>query len=83
MSHRGYPGGHHIEVALFTGVAPEGVRSGNDIRNTISLDQEVASRIGGATRFPYLSLGGSDMSWNRQGVKVPSESRTFQRVRTG
>ena len=26
MSHRGYPGGHHTEVALLTGVAPEGVR---------------------------------------------------------
>src|SRR5262249_54410753 len=38
MSHRGYPGGHHAEVALLTGVAPEGVRFG-DIRNTISLDQ--------------------------------------------
>src|SRR5262249_18182379 len=46
MSHRGYPGGHHAEVALFTGVAPEGVRDMNDIRNTISLDQEVAERIG-------------------------------------
>src|SRR5262249_45902314 len=23
MSHRGYPGGHHTEVAIFTGVAPE------------------------------------------------------------
>src|SRR4051794_140222 len=41
MAHRGYPGGHHAEVALFTGVAPEGVRDMGDIRNTISLDQEV------------------------------------------
>src|ERR1700722_1602420 len=74
MSHRGYPGGHHTEVALLTGVAPEGVRFG-DIRNSISLDQEVASRIGGETRFPYLSLGGGVLSWNRKGVKVPSEDR--------
>ena len=28
MSHRGYPGGHHTEVALLTGVVPEGVRFG-------------------------------------------------------
>src|SRR5437868_12254765 len=62
MSHRGYPGGHHIEVALFTGVAPEGVRSGNDIRNTISLDQEAASRLGGDTRFASLVLGGGDIA---------------------
>jgi len=51
LSHRGYPGGHHTEVALLTGVAPEGVRFG-DIRNTISLHQEAASRLGGETRFP-------------------------------
>jgi hypothetical protein len=81
MSHRGYPSGHHAEVALFTGVAPEGVRSMNDIRNTISLDQEVAEKIGGETRFPYLSLGVGGtgaISWNRKGVKVPSEGRATQ-----
>jgi hypothetical protein len=78
MSHRGYPGGHHIEVALFTGVAPEGVRSGNDIRNTISLDQEVAGRLGGETRFASLVLGGGDLAWNRRGVRIPSQSRATQ-----
>jgi len=81
MAHRDYPGGHHAEVALLTGVAPEGVRNMNDIRNTISLDQEIAGRIGGATRFPYLSLGGGGtgvLSWNRKGVKVPSEGRATQ-----
>lgn len=81
MSHRGYPGGHHAEVALFTGVAPEGVRDMNDIRNTISLDQEAAERLGGATRFPYLSLGSGGtgtLSWNRKGVKVPAEGRATQ-----
>src|SRR6516225_3885888 len=81
MSHRGYPGGHHAEVALFTGVAPEGVRNMNDIRNSISLDQEVAERVGGATRFPYLSLGGGGtgaLSWNRKGVRVPAEGRATQ-----
>ena len=61
LSHVGYPGGHHTEVALLTGVAAEGVRFG-DIRNTISLDQEVASRLGGETRFPSLSLGGGPLS---------------------
>jgi hypothetical protein len=81
MSHRGYPGGHHAEVALFTGVGPDGVRNMNDIRNSISLDQEIAERIGSATRFPYLSLGGGGtgaLSWNRKGVKVPAEGRATQ-----
>src|SRR5262249_38302770 len=80
MSHRGYPGGHGTEVALLTGLTPDRIRPG-DIRNTISLDQEVASRIGGETRFPYLSLGGSDMSLNRPGVKVPSEARATELFR--
>jgi len=81
LSHRGYPGGHHAEVALFTGVAPEGVRDMGSIRNTISLDQEVASRLGGETRFPYLSLGGGGtgaLSWNRKGMRVPAEERATQ-----
>jgi hypothetical protein len=80
MSHRGYPGGHQTENALLTGVAPEGVRSG-DLRNTISLDQEVASRVGGETRFPYLTLGNGGtgaLSWNRKGVKVPLEDKATQ-----
>ncbi|WP_020471024.1 DUF1552 domain-containing protein [Zavarzinella formosa] len=81
MSHRGYPGGHHAEVALFTGVAAEGVRDMGDIRNTISLDQEAAQHLGGETRFPYLSLGGGGtgaLSWNRKGVKVPAEGQATQ-----
>ena len=81
MSHRGYPGGHHAEVALLTGVAPEGVRDMGDIRNTISLDQEVAARIGDQTRFPYLTLGGGgtgSLSWNRKGVRIPAEGRATQ-----
>src|SRR5258708_5979507 len=48
------------------------------IRNTVSLDQEVAERLSSATRFPYLSLGGGGtgaLSWNRKGVKVPAEGR--------
>jgi hypothetical protein len=77
LSHRGYAGGHGTEVALLTGVAPEGLRF-PDIRNTISLDQEAASRLGGETRYASLALGGGDISWNRKGVKVPSESRASQ-----
>lgn len=73
MSHRGYNAGHGTEAGLFTGVAPEGMRPG-DMRNTISLDQEVASRLGSETRFASLQLGGGDLSWNRKGVKLPSES---------
>src|SRR5688500_1549254 len=41
MSHR-YAAGHFAEVGLMTGVAPEFIRP-KDIKNGISLDQEVAS----------------------------------------
>lgn len=72
MSHRGYTDGHHNDIALMTGAPPEGIRL-NDIRNTISLDQEVAAHIGGATRFASLVLGGTVYSWNRRGMRVPAQ----------
>lgn len=78
MSHRGYPGGHGTLQALLTGVHAEAFRNGNDVRNTISLDQEVASRIGAETRYPCLVLGGGELSWSRRGVRVPSQERATQ-----
>jgi hypothetical protein len=77
MSHLGYPGGHGTEVGLLTGVGPEGMRGGN-LRNTISLDQEVAAQIGHETRFASLVLGGGKQSWNRRGLQVPSEGSCKQ-----
>jgi hypothetical protein len=76
MSHR-YPSGHFAESALFTGVHPDNVRP-SDLRNAISLDQEVASHIGGQTRFACLNLGGGDLIWNRRGGRVPSQPRATQ-----
>ena len=83
MSHVGYPATHDTQYALFTGAPADRVRFG-DVRNTISLDQEVASRLPNETRFPYLSLGGGlnlvggAISWNQQGVMIPSEGRATQ-----
>lgn len=76
MSHH-YAAGHFAEVALFTGVAPAQIRE-NDIRNGISLEQEAAAQVGRLTRFPSLVLGGGNASWNRRGVRIPSESRAIQ-----
>lgn len=76
MSHR-YAPGHYAEVGLMTGVAPEFIRE-KDIKNGISLDQEVASHIGNQTRFSSLVLGGGDIAWNRRGVRIPAESRATQ-----
>src|SRR5262245_41220701 len=76
MSHR-YASGHFAEVGLFTGVHPDFIRP-SDIRNSISLDQEVAAHVGGETRFGVLNLGGGDVVWNRRGVRLPAEQRATQ-----
>jgi len=76
MSHR-YAAGHFAEVGIFTGVASEFIRD-KDIKNGISLDQEVASHLGNQTRYSSLILGGGDVAWNRRGVRIPSESRATQ-----
>ncbi|WP_439628286.1 DUF1552 domain-containing protein [Gemmata sp.] len=76
VSHR-YPAGHFAEVGLFTGVHPDNIRP-NEIRNGVSLDQEVAAHVGGHTRFPSLVLGGGDAAWNRRGVRVPAQARATQ-----
>src|SRR5215471_12709067 len=76
MSHR-YASGHFAEVGLFTGVHPDFIRP-SEIRNSISLDQEVAANVGGQTRFACLNLGGGDVVWNRRGVRIPSEQRATQ-----
>src|SRR5437660_899514 len=43
LSHR-YAAGHFAEVGLMTGVHPDNIRP-NEIRNGISLDQEVAGHL--------------------------------------
>ena len=77
MSHR-YAAGHFAEVGIWTGVSPDMIRGPSDIRNGISLDQELAGRLGGKTRFASLVLGGGDASWNRRGVRVPAQYRATQ-----
>ena len=73
LSHR-YGAGHYAEVGLFTGVHPDFIRP-NDIKNSISLDQEVASHLAGLTRFNSLVIGGGSAAWNRRGVRLPAEQR--------
>lgn len=55
--------------------------SSGGFRNTISLDQYAAERIGNLTRFPSLSLGVNiqqgqhSLSWTSGGVMIPSEDK--------
>jgi hypothetical protein len=76
MSHR-YAAGHFAEVGLLTGVHPDNIRP-SDIRNGISLDQEVAAHLGSQTRFASLVIGGGDVAWNRRGVRIPAQQRATQ-----
>ena len=68
----GVDGGHAAEFSFLTG-APGASRG--SFKNSISLDQMMGEQLGGATRFPTLSLMvGSDnvsLSWTRNGSMIP------------
>jgi BMFP domain-containing protein YqiC len=83
VSHPFVDGGHPSDIAFLT-AAPHPASS--SFRNSISLDQLVAERIGAFTRFPSLTLavnGGRSLSWTRTGVAIPPEdqaSRVFNQL---
>ena len=76
LSHPDVEGGHSTENCFLTG-ARGPTRSG--FRNTISLDQFAAEKLGQVTRFPTLNLGvnidkaNRSLSWTRDGVLLPAE----------
>ena len=76
VSHPNVDGGHPSDIAFLT-AAPHPASS--SFRNTISLDQLIAERIGNLTRFPSLTLGvnagARGLSWTRTGVAIPPEER--------
>jgi hypothetical protein len=76
VSHPNVDGGHPSDISFLT-AAPHPASS--SFRNTISLDQFIAERIGTLTRFPSLTLSvnGSarSLSWTGTGVAIPPEER--------
>jgi hypothetical protein len=76
--HPDVDGGHPADNCFLTAAPHPG--SGG-FRNTISLDQFIAERIGHLTRFPSLTLGvnvaqGSrSLSWTGGGVLIPCEEK--------
>ena len=83
LTHGGSPGFAHQMSASFLTGAPGAGRPG--FRNSISLDQFAADKIGGKTRFPSLALSGegAGLSWTRTGALVPasnSPSKVFARL---
>ncbi len=82
LRHPDVDGGHSAEESFLTGAAHPGQPS---FRNTISVDQYAAERIGHLTRVPSLALSanGTGLSYTRSGVRIPSEmkpSRVFAKL---
>jgi len=72
--------GHASEMTWLTSAQRPGLAG---FRNTVSLDQLIAEKIGHQTRFPFLTLStsGRSMSWTASGVEIPGEtsaSRLFK-----
>ncbi|MBL8827170.1 MAG: DUF1552 domain-containing protein [Planctomycetaceae bacterium] len=74
-------GGHSAENCFLT-AAPHPTRGG--FKNTISLDQFAADKLGQQTRFPTLNLHagvesnmrmGASLSWTAGGVIIPGERK--------
>ncbi|MEK6235527.1 MAG: DUF1552 domain-containing protein [Planctomycetales bacterium] len=81
-SHPGVGGGHQSGKSFLTSAKHP---NSAGFRNSISLDQLAAEKLGAETRFASLSLttSGPGLSWSRSGVEVPAEarpSRVFQQL---
>jgi hypothetical protein len=74
LSHPGVGSSHDSIYSFLTGARHPENRAG--FRNSISLDQFAAEKIGGQTRFPSLALTseGFSLSWTRSGAMVPAET---------
>ena len=78
VSHPDVDGGHPADICFLT-AAPH--PSSGGFRNTISLDQYIAERIGIRTRFPSITLGVNtaagvrSLSWTGSGVLIPCEEK--------
>lgn len=74
--HPDVDGGHPADICFLTAAPHPG--SGG-FRNTISMDQFIAERVGHLTRFPSMTLGVNvkqglrSLSWTGAGVLIPCE----------
>jgi hypothetical protein len=79
VSHPNVDGAHASDVCFLTAAPHPGTGS---FRNTISLDQFIAERIGSQTRFPSLTLAVNSrtrtLSYNGSGVGIPPEDRAAE-----
>ncbi|NBV24580.1 MAG: DUF1552 domain-containing protein [Proteobacteria bacterium] len=78
LSHPGVDGNHHAGQCFLTGAPHPGQPT---FRNSLSLDQLVAEKIGLENRFPSLALAvkngdhyGDSLAVSRSGVGIPAEA---------
>ncbi|OAI56530.1 hypothetical protein AYO49_04100 [Verrucomicrobiaceae bacterium SCGC AG-212-N21] len=74
--------GHTSEMTWLTSAKHPGLAG---FKNTVSIDQLIAEKIGTQTRFPSLVLGNGNesLSWSASGVPLPAESspsKAFQQL---
>ena len=74
LMHPDVDGGHSAEQSFLTGAAHPGQPS---FKNTISVDQYAAERMGHETRVASLALSANHtgLSYTRSGVRIPPETR--------
>ncbi|XOV70193.1 MAG: DUF1552 domain-containing protein [Verrucomicrobiota bacterium] len=81
VSHPGVDGSHSSDISFLT-AAPHPASGG--FRNSISLDQFIAEKVGHLTRFPSLTLGVNakegrrSLSWTNAGVLITCENKASE-----
>lgn len=79
VSHPGVDGSHTSDICFLTAAPHPGSSS---FRNTISLDQYIAERIGIQTRFPSITLAvntrSRSLSYSGTGVAIPPEDKASE-----
>ena len=79
VSHPGVDGSHTSDICFLTAAPHPGSSS---FRNSISLDQFIAERIGILTRFPSLTLAVNtrtrSLSYSGTGVAIPPEDKASE-----
>lgn len=81
VSHPEVDGGHSAEKCFLTAAPHPGL---GGFRNSISVDQYAAERIGHLTRFPSLALSvgtKQSLSYTQSGVQIPGEDSPAQLFR--
>ena len=76
LSHHGQGGEHQCEMTWLSAAPNPGM---DGFRNSISIDQYAATKLGYVTRFPSISLSSDNtkksQSYTNSGVMVPAEYR--------